>query len=253
VAWGIVGIVTGLSDSRPVFVLLNFAFAQQDLDIWGIVVECRVVEVFQGRVITVFPEFLALAAVDILVKDNADGDGAVVQWNKPGPARLIFQPQRKSACSSSNGEGSLTLQRLEIGSVFSVGPGLVLVAPFPVTPKCGVFESVINLAVLQVRRGHNAATSRCINEVVELDRAAFTLDVGPLGGCRTSGIWVTFENEAVDFGLFNDLGTELSSVTEHHLIGLRTNLQGIEVGNMFATYISCGHLPRSMTRGSSRG
>ena len=152
-----------------------------------------------------------------------------------------------------NDEGSPTLQGLEIGSVLSGGPGLVLIASLPVTPKCDVLERIVDPTVLQVRGGHDSATSRCINEVVELDCAAFTLGVGPLGGNGTSASRVTFENKAVDFGFFNNLGTELSGVTEHHLVGLRTNLQGIWVSIMSASHISSSHLQRSKIRGSSRG
>jgi hypothetical protein len=113
-----------------------------------------------------------------------------------------------------NGEGSPTLQRLEIGSVLSSGSGLVLIVSLPVTPKCDILESIINPTIFQVRSGHDAATSRCIDKIVELDCATLTLSVGPLGGNGASGSRVTFENKAVDFGLFNDLCTELSGVAK---------------------------------------
>ena len=145
------------------------------------------------------------------------------------------------------------MQRLEIGSVLSGGPGLVLVASFPVTPKRDVLESIVNPTVLQVRGGHNAATSRRIDEVVELDRAALTLGVGPLGSNGTGGSWITLKNKAVDLGLFNDLGTELSGVAKQHLVSLRTNLRRTEVSITFVSQISSSDLQHSKIRESSRG
>ena len=72
---------------------MKLAFTQQGLNIRGVVVERRVVEGFQGRVVAVLPKLLALAAINILVKDDSNGDGTVVEWDEPGPARLICQPQ----------------------------------------------------------------------------------------------------------------------------------------------------------------
>lgn len=100
-AWGIVRKVASLLDSWTVFALLKLAFTQQGLDIRRIAVKRRVVEGFQGRVVAVLPELLALAAEDILVKDDTDGDCSVMQWDEPGPARLIFHPQCESACDWS--------------------------------------------------------------------------------------------------------------------------------------------------------